>query len=226
MRPILLDLDDTLVDDRRSRAIAFNVFVETHRNLLKCGDVSALLDEWETLLAKHWIRYERGEVSFQGQRRARVCEFLGQDLAEDQADQAFMPYLEAYEASWQLIPGVHEFLDRSAGIPKVIVTNGNRQQQLQKVTSTGLLSQLVAVITPEDSGYWKPSHEMFLAGARCLDAAPSACIMIGDDPIRDIEPARELGMACFKVERGRWHEAFEAALSVACRRSGDTLATR
>jgi putative hydrolase of the HAD superfamily len=215
MRPILLDLDDTLVDDTKSTTIAFDVFIETHRALLDDRDVATLLIQWRTVFAKHWVRHERGELSFVGQRRARVREFLGNDFTDAEADQAFLPYLQTYEASWQLLPGVREFLERSASIPKVILTNGDRQQQLRKVTAMGLLSHVAAVITPEDSGHWKPNPEMFLAGAQYLNVAPSTCIMIGDDPIRDIAPARELGMACFEVKRGRWHEAFEGALSAA-----------
>lgn len=215
MRPILLDLDDTLVDDQRSTAIAFDAFVERHRALLDGREASGLLVEWRNVFAKHWVRHERGEVSFQEQRRARIREFLRKDLTDAEADEALLPYLQAYEASWQLLPSVEEFLARSARIPKVILTNGNRQQQLRKVAVTGLLSHVVKVITPEDSGCWKPDHGMFLAGARCVGVPPSRCIMVGDDPIRDITPARELGMACFEVEHGRWHEAFEGALSAA-----------
>lgn len=212
---MLVDLDDTLVDDHGSTAVAFEAFVESHRALLSDRDVPGLLLEWRKVFMKHWIRHERGEVSFQEQRRARVREFLGKDLTDSEADQALLPYVKAYEASWQLLPGVREFLERSAHIPKVILTNGDRQQQLRKVIATGLLSHVMSVITPEDSGYWKPHHGMFLAGARCLGVPASTCIMVGDDPVRDIAPARELGMVCFEVKRGRWHEAFEGALSAA-----------
>lgn len=215
MRPILLDLDDTLVDDHGSTAVAFGAFVADHRALLGRRDIASLQLEWRAVLAKHWVRYERGELSFQEQRRARVREFLGSDLSDTDADQAFASYLRAYEASWQLLPNVREFLERSPTIPKVILTNGDRQQQLRKVVATGLLPHVTAVVTPEDCGYWKPRPEMFLAGARCHGAAPSTCIMIGDDPVRDIAPARALSMACFRVERDRWHEAFEGALSAA-----------
>lgn len=215
MRPILLDLDDTLVDDHRSTAAALGAFVETHRVSLDGRDVAALLQEWRAIFFRHWVRYERGEVSFLDQRRARVREFLGKELTDAEADQAFLPYLEAYEASWQLLPGVEEFLERSADIPKVILTNGDREQQLRKVAVTGLSSHVLAVITPEDSGYWKPNHGMFLAGAHCFGVAPSTCIMVGDDPIRDIAPARELGMTCFEVKRGRRRDAFDGALCAA-----------
>jgi putative hydrolase of the HAD superfamily len=215
VRPILLDLDDTLVDDHGSTAVAFDAFVKIHRAFLDERDAGALLLEWRTVFTKHWARHERGEVSFMDQRRARVREFLGKHFTDAEADQAFLPYLEAYEASWQLLPGVAEFLARSADVPKVILTNGDRRQQLRKVAATGLSSHVLAVITPEDSGYWKPNHEMFLAGARCLGVIPNECIMVGDDPVRDIAPARELGMTCFEVKRGRSRDAFDGALSAA-----------
>jgi len=215
VRPLLLDLDDTLVDDHSSTSVAFDAFVEAHPALLDDRDMVALLHEWRVVFARHWVRYERGEVSFLDQRRARVREFLGSDFTDAEADQALLPYLEAYEASWQLLPGVREFLERAADIPKVILTNGNRQQQLRKVAATGLSSHVLAVITPEDAGCWKPAHGMFFAGARCLGVAPNGCIMVGDDPVRDIAPARALGMTCFQVERGRWGQAFERALGAA-----------
>jgi len=215
VRPILLDLDDTLVDDLGSTAVAFDAFVKIHRASLDDRDVGALLLEWRTVFTKHWTRHERGEVYCLDQRRARVREFLGKHFTDAEADQALLPYLQAYEASWQLLPGVAEFLARSVDIPKVILTNGERQQQLRKVAATGLSSHVLAVITPEDSGYWKPNHGMFLAGARCLGATPNECIMVGDDPVRDIAPARELGMTCFEIKRGRWREAFDGALSAA-----------
>src|ERR1700746_389437 len=118
MRPILLDLDDTLVDDQGSTAVAFDAFVEAHRALLYDRDVAGLLNEWRTVFVKHWMRHERGEISFLDQRRARVREFLGKNLIDAEADEALLPYLRAYEASWQLLPGVKEFLERSADIPK------------------------------------------------------------------------------------------------------------
>src|SRR5260370_38355509 len=103
-------------------------------------------------------------------------------------------------------------MERYAKIPKDIRSKVDGQQQLRKVTATGLLSHVAAVITPEDSGHWKPSPEMFLAGAQYLNVAPSTCILIGDDPIRDIAPARRLGMACFEVKPGPCAEAFAGAI--------------
>jgi putative hydrolase of the HAD superfamily len=215
MRPILLDLDDTLIDDHAATAFAFAALVEAHHAWLGQRDESELLSEWRAVSDRHWFRYEQGELSYLEQRRIRAREFLGRDFTDAEADEALLPYVLAYQASWRLLPGVVEFFQRSAAIPKVIVTNGQREQQLRKLAATDLLPHVVAVVTPEDCGYWKPRPEVFLAAVRRIDAMPGSCIMIGDDPVRDIAPAQELGMACFLVERGRSHEAFEGALSAA-----------
>jgi putative hydrolase of the HAD superfamily len=213
MRAILLDLDDTLVDDHHATACGFRAFVAAHRDRLHGERERALLARWRAVQQDVWVRHERGELSFLEQRRLRVRAFLGEELSDATVDDAFLPYLHAYAQAWRLLPGVRRFLKRSAAIPKVILTNGHREQQLRKVAATGLLPHVVAVVTPQDCGSWKPQPEMFLHGARLLNVAPGECFMFGDDPVRDIEPGLRLGMACFRVERGRCSEAFERALS-------------
>ncbi len=138
MRPVLLDLDDTLIDDRRSTAVAFEAFVHAHRARLEDQPFPALLELWRQALQQYWVQYERGELSFAEQRRMRIRSFLGGNLSDVEADNAFQPYLVAYEASWELLPGVSEFLEQSSNVPKVILTNGDREQQRRKVCCTGL----------------------------------------------------------------------------------------
>jgi putative hydrolase of the HAD superfamily len=125
---------------------------------------------------------------------------LGRQLSNVEADELFLPYLRAYQASWRLLPGVTQFLERTRAIPKVIVTNGDRQQQLHKVEVSGLSAHVVGIITPADCGQWKPNPKMFLVAMEMLRAQPEECLMIGDDRICDIEPARKLGMKHFLVE--------------------------
>lgn len=213
MRPILLDLDDTLIDDNTSTKIAFAEFVSAHRDRLGDEPTHSLADRWRTTFRQFWSLYEQGRLSFSEQRRLRVRAFFADDLTDAEADDAFIPYLRAYESSWKLLPGVSEFLARTEHIPKVILTNGDRAQQLNKARSTGLLSHVVSVVTPEDCGSWKPKPDMFIAGARILGVPLSTCVMIGDDMVRDIEPARALGMRSFHVEPGVSRRVFNEILS-------------
>jgi putative hydrolase of the HAD superfamily len=200
MRGILLDLDDTLIDDRSSTHAALEAFLIAHQ--LDTAGREEVLVTWRAIAARHWQRYEAGEVSFLEQRRCRVRDFLGRQLTDEEADEAFSPYASEYERSWKLLPGVAEFLERTRHIPKVIITNGERDQQLRKVRATGLSKHVAGVVTPSDCGHWKPHPSIFLAGLAMLGAMAAECLMVGDDEVRDIEPARKLGMRCFIVERG------------------------
>jgi putative hydrolase of the HAD superfamily len=199
MRAILFDLDDTLLDDRGATTGALDAFLTTH-GFERAGR-EAQHASWRSISARHWLRYESGEVTFLEQRRCRVREFLGRALSDDQADQAFSCYASAYESSWKLLPGVPELLVKTRNIPKVIVTNGEREQQLRKVSATGLADHIVGVVAPADCGYWKPHPKIFLAATDLVGARVSECAMVGDDEIRDLVPSRQLGMRCFHVSQ-------------------------
>jgi putative hydrolase of the HAD superfamily len=195
---LLLDLDGTLLDDRAAVRTAFAAFLAAH----PCGrPVAEAHARWRVLAAKHWSRFERGEISFAEQRRFRVREFLERDMSDAQADAAFEPYRVAYEAGWRLYPECMRFLQLTQHLPKVVVTNGDRAQQLLKIERLGLSDRLVAAVTPQDCGAWKPHHPMFLAALGHVGVPADRCMMIGDDAERDIRPARELGLLTHHVDR-------------------------
>lgn len=199
MRALLIDLDGTLLDGRAAVREAFSAFLAAHD--LPLGCMTELFSSWASVSNRHWLRYEAGELTFLEQRRCRVRDFLARDLTDDEADAAFAVYDRVYTQSWRLFPDVAAFLARTKHVPKVIVTNGDRQQQLLKIERTGLAAHLTGVVTPDDCGYWKPSARIFLTAAEALDVRPEHCAMIGDDMARDIEPAERLGMRCFHVDR-------------------------
>jgi len=129
-----------------------------------------------------------------------VREFLGQPFTDAEADAAFEPYRQAYQAAWRLFPEVPEFLARTAPLTRVIITNGERAQQRLKVRSVGLAPHLADVITPMDCGAWKPDPRIFQEALRRQGAMPRETAMIGDDQTRDIEPATRLGLRTFRVD--------------------------
>lgn len=202
MRAILLDLDDTLIDDRGAMAKGFVAFFSANRHRCAYVDESEALASWRDAARRHWMRYEQGELSLQDQRRWRVRDFLGMALNDVDADAAYLVYQRVYEASWQLVPDVAEFLVRTRALPKVIITNGDRETQIHKVEVTGLKTHVRGMITPADCGHWKPSFEIFKAAIDLLNVRPEECLMIGDDAVRDVEPAAALGMRSFRVQSG------------------------
>ena len=202
MRGILLDLDNTLLDDWHATDEGCRAMLCEYAAADSSASASVLLDLWRNLLNLHWQRFEKGEVSFQEQRRCRVRGLLGNDLDDSTADAAFLTYQRAYESAWRLYPGASEFLDRTREVPKVIVTNGNREMQTRKIHSMLLSSYFVGIVTPDDCGFWKPSEEIFEAALGLLQLDAAECLMIGDDEAKDIEPARKLGMHVFHIRPG------------------------
>ncbi|MFC4785443.1 hypothetical protein ACT8ZV_13270 [Nocardioides sp. MAHUQ-72] len=62
------------------------------------------------------------------------------ELDDRQADEAFLAYLSAYEASWRPFDDVRPTFDWlcEAGVEHAILSNGDRDQQLAKVAALGL----------------------------------------------------------------------------------------
>lgn len=202
MRGILLDLDNTLVDDRHATEQGFRTFVAAHGLRSLGGDSSADLTRWQVILDKHWERYEKHEISFQEQRRCRVREYLGVELEDEAADTAYAAYQRGYESAFRRMPSVTAFLNRTVDIPKVIITNGQREAQIKKIRATELEPHIVGLVTPTDCGHSKPSFRIFEAALAMLQLSASDCLMIGDDLLRDIEPARGLGMSGYHIQPG------------------------
>lgn len=209
MKAMLLDLDDTLLDDRSALQAALSAFLSFHAQRLGNEPEAAALTRWQQLSTLYWQQYERGELTFAEQRRLRVSAFLNTSLSDAAADQAFEPYLQVYEASWVLLPGVAAFLKATAHLPKVIITNGEREQQLRKITACGLHTHVVGVITPGDCGHWKPDPGIFNAALTLLNQRAEDCLMIGDDARRDIQPAQLLGMPALHVAPGTLQQGWQ-----------------
>ncbi|WP_316676674.1 HAD family hydrolase [uncultured Tolumonas sp.] len=200
MKGLLLDLDDTLVDEGSARRQGVAALFRVHGPrypALGEGQLEAL---WRGISRRHWQRYVAGEISFQEQRRGRMRELLGEPLSAKAADAAFEPYRLAYEAAWRPLPDLHAFLDRTRDLPKVIITNGDRCQQRRKLEAAGLAPHVLGVLTPDDCGCWKPDPGIFLAGLARLGLPGRECAMIGDDETLDLEPARRLGLGVFRVD--------------------------
>jgi putative hydrolase of the HAD superfamily len=200
-RAILLDLDDTLLDDTHAMQTAVLALATVHE---VPGDAmpDEIVRRWTELTQTHWRAYRCGELSLQGQRRERVRGLLGQPLPDAQADAVFDIYLAAYREHWRLLPGVQDFLHLTQALPRAVVSNGERGQAHRKLDALGLRGHFAAVLTPEDAGAPKPDPRMFLQAAALLGVAPGECLMIGDDFEADIAPAQALGMATFHVARG------------------------
>jgi putative hydrolase of the HAD superfamily len=198
IRALLLDLDDTLIDDRQAMAAAV-LQLRAHMGMAPSQDNDAIATRWDAIGRSLWARCAAGEISFTEQRRVRLRETFGITLADQEADALFEEYLCFYAQHWDLLPGATAFLAATAHLPRALVTNGHRTQVHKKLQALGLAHHFQVVVTPDDCGAKKPDPRIFLYALEHLGVAPQHAMMVGDNPVSDIAPAAALGMHVFHI---------------------------
>ena len=98
---VLFDIDDTLVDDSTAvrKAVA-----ALHTHLQPPLRLTDFRDQWAESLRHHFDCFLRGEVSYQGQRRARIRDAVAETVSDAEADAMFAVYRDTYQRSWALFP--------------------------------------------------------------------------------------------------------------------------
>lgn len=87
-----------------------------------------------------------------------------------------------------------------------IVTDGLPATQQRKIDALALAGMVDTIVFPWALDAPKPSPVGFLEACCRLDVRPEEAVIVGDDPFHDIAAARNAGMACIRIRKGR---AFE-----------------
>ncbi len=114
-----------------------------------------------------------------------------------------------------LHPDAARLLGRLAArsIPMGLVTDGDPSVQRRKVAALGLGSVFRALVYTWDRGSecQKPHPSGFLEALAQLGVAPCQALYVGDNPTKDFQGARRVGLLTVRVRRGA-HRDLEAAL--------------
>jgi len=194
---IIFDLDDTLWDFQRNshdtlvdlfnayrindQGIAINDFISTFRKVN-----NALWDQFdEGLISRDVIREERFP---------KIFEELEIKL-NGVAMQMQASFMSTCSAKPNLVNGVIEVLKKFKSTYKFhILSNGFDEIQYVKIKAGGLEPYFDKVITSGRAGFRKPEPEIFDFALNEIGAHKDECIMIGDNPLSDIEGAFRFGM--------------------------------
>ena len=92
-----------------------------------------------------------------------------------------------------LFDGVKDVLDdiRLLGIPTAIVTDLTAQIQFRKVVYFGLDHYFDYIVTSEEAGHDKPHQSPFQIAIEKMRPKGDCIWMIGDNPVNDVQGARE-----------------------------------
>ncbi len=196
---LFFDLDRTLWDfEKNSHEVLLELYLKY--DLLAKGivDSKVFIERYKHHNEKLWDLYRQNKIEKDKLRDERfkitLDEFginspeLAANLGKD--------YVAHCPKKTNLFPYVHSILkylkDRYA---LHIITNGFEEVQYQKLENSNLIDYFEQIITSEQVGFKKPSHQIFKFSMLKAFAKPSDSLMIGDDLHADILGAKDIGMA-------------------------------
>ncbi|MEU7555596.1 HAD family hydrolase [Streptomyces sp. NPDC044571] len=203
IRAVLWDIDDTLFDYTGADTAGLARHLAAEGLDGKYGTAAEALALWRQLTDRHWARFAAGEVSFPGQRRDRVRDFLGAPgMGDSEAEGWFDRYVEHYKAAWALFPDVMPVLDALAGRYRHgVVSNSSSANQDPKLRRLGLRERFEVLVCAVEIGVSKPEAAAFLAGCEALGLAPGDVAYVGDQPEIDARGARDAGLTAVWLDR-------------------------
>ncbi len=99
-------------------------------------------------------------------------------------------------------PEIDPLLKALSGYKLGIVTNGVPDLQREKLQGSMLQDRFQAIAVSGELDIGKPQRGIFDHICQELGVEPSACVMVGDNPERDVAGAASAGMKSVWVERG------------------------
>ncbi|MEQ1856560.1 MAG: HAD family hydrolase [Longimicrobiales bacterium] len=207
-RALLLDLDDTILDDSGGAPRSWREACLAHADELGTVDAVTLHAQIDEVRRWYWSDPERhrvGRLDLEVATR-RVVEMamarLGIDLPEVAAriardhrarrDAALEPFERAVETV--------EWL-RASGCRLALLTNGAAVPQRNKVERFGLARLFDLVLIEGEVGYGKPDPRIYEHALEGLSVEPADTWMVGDNLEWDVAQPQRMGVRGIWVDR-------------------------
>lgn len=196
-KDLFIDLDDTLYDFSGASREAFH---ETYELL----DYSRFFETFEQYMAIYepynlelWKIYGEGKITkeeLNRQRYSHPLEVVGindPELAATFCREA----LSRIPTKNKLVPGAIELLEYLRPHYRLhILSNGFKELQAHKMSTSGILDYFDTLILSEDIGVNKPHRELYEYALGKTGASIETSLMIGDMFDTDITGAANIGM--------------------------------
>lgn len=202
VRALLIDLDDTLYDERDYVLSGFRAVAEEAARRFPRIEPGALHADMVAVLDAEG----RGRVFDRALARAGI-EPDGGLVA------ALVETYRQHRPAIGLWPGVERAL---AGLAErcrlAVVTDGLHAMQARKVEALGVADRVGAVVYCWEHAAPKPDPRGYHEALARLGARPQEAVVIGDNPLHDMAAAAALGCRSIRVRTGRFgaldHQGF------------------
>ncbi len=205
---IFFDLDNTLADDSGSLKQALEKTLPLISDRYPDLTLTKVYQEFRRVNTWHWENYDQSPIgtmkSAQEVRShiaAETLESLGypdRELAGLMA-QIFQVERRNTYACYHDTMSVLQSLKTNYSL--VLVTNGNSEMQREKIAKCGLEPLMDAIFIAQETGFSKPSPEIFQKAMLSVKAKPESSLMVGDHAEKDIQGAMAVGMRTAWIRR-------------------------
>ena len=213
-RAILIDLDDTLLDDTSYASVCWADACAVAEARLPGVDIKRLRVTIDKLSSWFWSdpkRHRTGRLDLRRMTRAileQVFAKLGindRDLAHEVAEK----YRDLRQARSTLFPGAMDALDRlrAEGVRLGMMTNGAAATQRAKIERFGLAPYFDHIVIEGEFGAGKPDRRVYDTLLSALDVTPADAWAIGDHLEFDVLAPMQLGL------HGIWVDVRNAGLA-------------
>lgn len=215
LRAVLFDVDDTLYPTTAFAAGARRKAMEAMAALPGVRiPADRLLEELREVIAEFGPNFDS---HYDRLLRRFPEEDLGGHPRGALVAAGVAAYHDAKQGGMEPFPGVREVLGalrERSGLRLGVVTEGLEVKQFEKLLRLGLYGFFdpAGVAVSDSIGISKPNPKLWLRACSGLGAEPGECLYVGDNPEKDVLPARGLGMRTvrFRAPGGK-HAAAEAA---------------
>ena len=189
LKAIIFDLDNTLVNFWQFKQ-------ESAREAAKAMIAAGLEMKEESIYNIIFKIYQERGVEYQLVFTDLLKPFdFPKPKSERIRDAAIVAYLRKKEQVLRPYPGITETLATLKLTYKLaVLTDAGREQASKRLAFTGLAEYFEAVGTLHDTNIYKPGAEPFLSICQKLGVQSSECLMVGDNPGRDMKGAHAVGM--------------------------------
>lgn len=215
---IFFDIDNTLFDFSKASLESLRLLYDRADEIkARFGSADAFIDEFHIHNSLMWRLHERGKITsdFLRPERFRMTLFPDRGDAEAIATAKALDteYLDILGSREYVCPGAFELLDRLAGRYLIgALTNGFTNVQYKKLKSTGLDRYIQRMVISDEIGIQKPDFRIFRYAEQAVGASPDEILMIGDNPLSDVQGALSAGWKAAYYDRYAKGESFDSPL--------------
>lgn len=207
-RVLLLDLDDTILDDSSLVDECWRGACVSQSDRLGHARVGDLIERIRRTSEWYWgdpERHRRGRLALDAAR----CEVVRLALAELGLDDASLAdaiggeYARRRDAGMTPLPDAVDTVRwlRKSGRRLALLTNGGGPAQWKKIERFGLAALFDVVLVEGELGYGKPDRRIYTDALRALDAKPADAWMAGDHLEFDVLVPQQLGLTGVWIDR-------------------------